>query len=329
MPVLPALQPLFGPMTAPRLRDPRPAAQVRAEVHEMMARNFTALTAPVAPLASERDHRIPVEGGEITVRVYSDGSGGPLRPGYVYFHGGGFWLGTLEQADDMCRAVARDADCAVASVDYRLAPEHLFPAAAEDAYAAWLWIAEAAPMLGIDAARLAVGGASAGGTLAAVLAQLARDRAGPMPRLQVLEIPVTDLSSDEPLRIAREGLELRSGKPIYNGYYLAEPKDALDPRASPLLAESLGGLPPALVMCAEYDPLRPEAEAYARRLQAAGVPTTCRCWPGQFHGSQYMDVLIPEEARAYRAELTGALRRAFGTARASAAAEPDVQLGRR
>jgi acetyl esterase len=199
----------------------------------------------------------------------------------------------------------------VAAVDYRLAPEHKFPVAAEDSYAALLWLVEQASALGIDPARISLGGVSAGGNLAAVVAMMARDLQGPQLVLQVLEVPITDLSSMEPLRIPAEGLVISSGKEIYCEHYLSNEAEALLPYVSPLLARDLTGLPPALVMCAEYDPLAKEGKAYAGRLVAAGVEAEYTCWAGQFHGAQPMAALIPQEAAAYQAQIASALRRAY------------------
>ena len=190
------------------------------------------------PVASEVDHRVPVDGGEIVARVYRPDSDGPL-PCYLYLHGGGFWLGTLEQGESACRGIATDAECVVVNLDYRLAPEHKFPTAPEDCYAALRWIVENAAALGLDPSRIAVGGGSAGGNLAAVVALMARDRGGPPLVLQVLEIAVLDFTGKEDSR----------------SVYLRDAEDATNPYASPMLATDLMGLPPALVMSAEFDPL--------------------------------------------------------------------------
>lgn len=266
------------------------------------------------PLAHEADHAIQVAGGSITVRIYppANPDRGPL-PCHVYFHGGGFWLGTLEHFDSLCRSLATEAGCIVASVGYRLAPENRFPAAAEDGYAALSWISEMAVQLGVDPARLSVGGVSAGGNLATVVAMMARDRNGPSLVLQVLEVPVLDLVNHNPLRVPEEGMELSSGKDLYCAHYLTDASQAALPYVSPLLAEDLTGLPPALIMCAEYDPLAAEGAAYARRLAEAGVTVVHKCWPGQFHGAQPMAALIPVEAAAYQAMIASALRAAFKT----------------
>lgn len=311
MPVLPALQALLDAVDA--APPPAPAATVaeaRAHAHEMMAMSFGATQADGPPVKEQHDHRVPVAGGEITVRVYVPDAEGPL-PAHVYFHGGGFWLGTLEMSDDGCRARAVEAGCIVASVDYRLAPEATWPVPAEDCFTALRWVVDHAGDLGIDPARVSVGGASAGGNLAAVVALMARDRGGPPLVLQVLEIPVTDLTLSQP-SIDENGtgyLLTRASIEQYTAYYLADPADATHPYASPLLADDLTGLPPAVVMTAEFDPLRDEGEAYARRLAEAGVPVEIARWDGQFHGSQGMAKLIPDEAAAYQSAIVAALRR--------------------
>lgn len=313
MPVLPPLKPFFDAMLASgNHSDPRPPAEARVSMHAMIDASFVAFVAPQEPMPHEMDHEIAVPGDTITVRVYSPTKAETLLPCHLHFHGGGFWLGTLEQSDAGCRALARAADCVVVSVDYRLAPEHKFPAAPEDCYAALLWVVENAAVLGVDTSRISVGGGSAGGNLAAAICLMTRDRGGPALVQQILEIPVTDFTVFEPLRIPLEDLVIPSGKDQYGGYYLASAADATNPYASPLLAHDLSGLPPALVMCAEYDPLMPEGAAYAKRLEAAGVPVEYHCWQGQFHGSQQMSVLIPDEVAAYQNLIVNTLRRAYG-----------------
>ena len=313
MPVLAPLKPMFaGILDAKHAQDRRPVAEQRASIHAAMDQTFATLYAPQEPCPSEREFTAPVQGGEITLRAYAPVQAPEKRACYVYFHGGGFWLGTLDQFDGPCRQIARAAGCVVVAVDYRLAPEHKFPVAAEDSYAALLWIVEHARELGVDPGRVAVGGGSAGGNLAAVVALMARDRGGPQLALQVLEIPVTDFTNLEPLGFPQEGVVVPNNKGHYRAFYLNDESEAQNPYASPLLASELGGLPPALVMCCEYDTLAPEGEAYARRLAEAGVPVDYVCWPGQFHGSAGLAALIPQEAAAYKAKVAGALRSAFG-----------------
>lgn len=314
MPVLAPLKPFLDAMVAAAdARDDRPVAERRAAMHAMIDASFSMFVPQVAPAFREQDHQVPVEGGTFTARVYAPEGGGGSRPCHVNFHGGGFWLGTLEQSDAVCRGLVADVGCVVVSVDYRLAPENKYPAAAEDGYAALLWVVDQAAALGVDPSKISVGGASAGGNLAAVVALMARDRGGPALVFQVLEIPVTDFTRLDSLSVPEEALVIPSGKAEYRDFYLADPSEAVDPYASPLLAPDLAGLPPALILCAEYDPLAAEGEAYARRLEDAGVPVEFRNWPGQFHGSQTLAALIPAEAEAYRLQIAGALRQAFGT----------------
>ena len=315
MPVLPALKPLFHAINGMGVAKSPPAklsiTELRELTHVAMERNVTRFYSDEAPLQVERDLSVPVDGGTITVRFYAPESPAPL-PCHLYLHGGGFWLGRLDHFDAPCRGLSREAGCVVASVDYRLAPEHKFPVAAEDGYAALCWLRTNAETLGIDAARISVGGVSAGGNLAAVIAIMARDRGGPCPVLQVLEVPVLDLVSNHMLSLPDEGIELDAGKSQYSKHYLRDKDQAALPYVSPLLTPDLSGLPPALIMCAEYDPLAAEGKAYAERLRADGVRVDYRLWKGQFHGSQPMARLIPDEAASYQTFIAATLRRAFG-----------------
>ncbi len=281
-----------------------------AQARESM-RARTAGLGPVEDVARVDDHRVPVEGGEIPVRCYTPAGSGPF-PVYVYFHGGGWVIGDIDTHDGICRSMANAAACVVASVDYRLAPEHKYPVAVQDAFAATRWVAGNSARLGLDAGRMAVGGDSAGGNLAAAVALMSRDESGPPLALQVLVYPVTHHSFDTPsYKEHAEGYLLtRTAMRWFWNHYLRRPEDGMEPHASPLLARSLHGLPPALVITAEYDPLRDEGEAYAARLREAGVPVTVTRYPGMIHGFLRMINLV-DKARAARDEICSALRKAF------------------
>jgi len=227
---------------------------------------------------------IPGPGGELPLRVYRPASARPL-PALLYFFGGGWVLGTIDTADGVSRSLANSSGALVAVVGYRLAPEHPFPAAVDDCYAAVRWVAGHAEEIGADPARLVVGGDSAGGNLAAAVALRAR-AGGPALAGQLLVYPNTDqLADDRSMRAADDPfLFNRRSVAWYRRHYLANPDDAADPLASPLRAESLAGLPPALVITAEYDPLRDQGEAYAHRLADAGVQVELSRYPGMAHG---------------------------------------------
>jgi acetyl esterase len=237
------------------------------------------------PVASVEDLRVNGPDGSFAIRVYSPERIEP-SPALVYFHGGGWVVCDLDTHDVICRAIARRSGAVVVAVDYRLAPEHKFPAAVIDCYAATQWVSGNAERLGIDPRRIAVGGDSAGGNLSAVVSLESRDNAGPHIALQVMVYPVTDLSSfDTPsYREFAEGYGLTASEmEWFSTHYLARPEDARCVHASPLLAQDLRGLPPALVITAECDPLRDEGEAYARRLQEAGVPVRLTRYAGMIH----------------------------------------------
>jgi acetyl esterase len=280
-----------------------------AELRQMIVPVFAGLAGSPAPVARVENRSVPGPGGEIPVRVYTPEGEGP-HPALVYFHGGGWVIGSLESHDGICRALARAVPCVVVSVDYRLAPEHPFPAAAEDSYAATRYVAGHAAAFAADPARLAVGGDSAGGNLSAVVTLMARARGGPRLVHQLLVYPVTDGAMDTPsYRENADGYFLtRDGMVWFWNHYVSDPAARANPHASPLRAPDLRGLPPALVMTAEFDPLRDEGEAYARRLEEAGVPVTLTRYDGMIHGFFGMAGAlgrgrdaIDEAARALRA----------------------------
>jgi len=237
------------------------------------------------PVAEVRDLTVPGPGGDLPLRLYLPALGGPL-PVLFYFFGGGWVLGTIDTADGVARSLANRSGALVAVPGYRLAPEHPFPAAIDDCYAAVRWVAAHAAEIGADPSRLLVGGDSAGGNLAAAVALRARDDGGPAFAGQLLVYPNTDqLADDQSMREADDPqLFNRHSVAWYRQHYLSDPGDAASPLASPLRAQTLAGLAPALVITAEYDPLRDQGEAYARRLAAEGVPVTLSRYPGMAHG---------------------------------------------
>jgi len=253
----------------------------------------------VAPLA------IPAPRGAIPARVYTPltlRQNNRLAPCLIFFHGGGWVIGDLDSHDVVCRKLADEGELIVIAIDYRRAPEHRFPAAFEDAFAATKWIADHAREFSIDASRLVVGGDSAGGNLAAVVAVAARDGGGPAITAQVLIYPVTDLSMTHPSHREPETSLLLSHSLIhwFRDQYLASAADINDWRASPLKAKTLAGLPPAYVLTAGADPLRDEGNEYAAKLKQAGVPVTYRTFPGQFHGFFTMGKLLEQANVAAR-----------------------------
>ena len=276
-----------------------------AEARELyLAARFVSNPEP-PELKSVRPLAIPAPHGSIPARVYT-----PLKlreteglaPCLVFFHGGGWVIGNLDSHDVVCRKLADEGQLIVIAVDYRLAPEHKFPAAVDDAIAAARWIADNARQLGIDALRLSVGGDSAGGNLAAVVAISARDGNGPAIAGQLLIYPSTDLALVHPSHSEPETSILLTHSVIrwFCDHYLNGAADVDDWRASPARVKSLTGLPPAYVLTAGADPLRDEGDEYAKRLKEAGVPVTYRTFPGQFHGFFTMGKLLQQANVAAR-----------------------------
>jgi acetyl esterase len=270
------------------------------------------------PVSQVLDSSIPGPAGRIPIRMYVPDRD-RLLPALVYFHGGGWARGSLQSHDIVCRALANGGECIVVSVDYRMAPEHRFPAAIDDAVTATRWVAEHAHQFGIDSARLAVGGDSAGGNLAAAVALVLRDHGGPRLVHQLLMYPVTDYNLETASYTDNaEGYILtREAMRFYWRLYLSSESDAADVRASPLRAQDLSGLPPALVITAEYDPLRDEGRAYAEKLQAAGTPAVYREFPGMVHGFVTSAGVLDAGKQAIR-EASAALREAFAGAASTA-----------
>jgi acetyl esterase len=269
-----------------RLPEGADAPEVAAEyLARVRAAPSSSPSAPPLKRVFEEDVR-----DGLRVRVYVP-DGEPPFPVVVYFHGGGWVTGDLEMHDATCRRLAHRAQCAVVNVDYRLAPEHQFPAAFEDAYRATVWARVHASEFSADGNRLAVAGSSAGGNLAAAVALRARDEGGPPIALQALIYPVTDASMDsDSMRDLGVGYLLeRRLMQWYWSQYLQDEAQRRNPWASPMAADSLAGLPPALVITAELDPLRDEGEAFAQRLEDDGGEAEVTRYPGQVHG--FMGVL--------------------------------------
>jgi acetyl esterase len=265
--------------------------------HRRMAESLALAPEEVS---STLDTSVETPAGPLPLRIHRPlgAAGDEVLGGVLYLHGGGWVTCDLETHDRLCRSLANRSGAAVIAVDYRRAPEHPFPAAVEDGLAALGWLRERAATAGVDPARLAVAGDSAGGNLAAVIALRDREAGGSPPlRLQVLIVPITDGAMDSPSYTENaEGLYLtRAGMRWYWGHYL-NGGDPLHPDASPLRAADLGGLPPALVITAEYDPLRDEGEAYAERLSAAGVAVDCRRRAGMVHGYLRWTAAVDEAA---------------------------------
>ena len=245
---------------------------------------------------------IPSDYGPIPARFYRATKDKKPCPLLVYFHGGGFMLGSLALYDTACRRLAVAGDCAVLSVDYRMAPETQYPGAVLDAYAATRWASDHAKLLNIVPEKIAVGGDSAGGNLAAVVAQMAQDSKEFAVALQVLIYPMTDQSREYPSyqRNAKGYMLTTAALHWFMDNYIPDHGDRKDPKASPMLRENLAGLPPALVISAEFDPLVDENEAYAKRLKAAGVSCDYVCFAGMIHPFFTLGGIVEDSAKAER-----------------------------
>jgi acetyl esterase len=283
-----------------------PLPELRQQLRSMVA----LMDEPAPPLGRIEDIAIPGPAGSMLVRIYDALSAPAPRPVVAYFHGGGWVQGDLESHHGLCARLAEGAHALVVSLDYRLAPEHKFPAAVEDCAAAYRWLRVHAPEIGGDPARVAVAGDSAGGNLSAVVSQLAVAEGLPAPTCQVLIYPAVDFALDTPSH-----RELEEGPVIprdrirwYSEQYLRGEADRTDPRAAPLRTANLAGQPPALVITAGFDPLRDEGQAYAERLRAAGVDVEYREYPGQIHAFVSLTKAIPQGLACTR-EIAEYLRR--------------------
>lgn len=311
-----SLHPQVAALLERAARSPLPPYySVPAFVARRLYRDMRGTLSPEAPAVAEaRLLLAPGPAGPVPLRGYRPAGIAPqeILPALMYFHGGGWVIGDLDTHDVLCRQLANGARCAVFSVDYRLAPEAAFPAALEDCIAATRYVAAQAGALAVDPKRLAVGGDSAGGNLAAVVSITARDEGGPALAYQLLVYPATDqrYGSDSHQRNGDGYLLTRQAIEYFRAAYLPRRADWEDWRASPLLASSLAQLPPAFVLTAGYDPLRDEGKAYAERLEQEGVATLYREYPDMVHGFLLMGGVL-DRANAAVEDCCAALRRAF------------------
>jgi acetyl esterase len=272
---------------------------------EETRKNMLALSQLIDPKdvtrGATRDGTLPGPAGAIPYRLYSPaGNAVVVLPALVYFHGGGFVLGNIATHDVLCQMLANESRCRIVSVDYRLAPEHKFPAGLEDCYAATAWVAANAASLGIDPARLGVAGDSAGANLAAAVCHLAKERGGPALRLQLLLCPtLAGRDKTDSARAYAEGYFLEErGMQWFFEQYVDAGTDPADPRIAPLHAKDHAGLPRAIIHTAEFDPLRDDGDLYAKALAKAGVPVSYACHPGMIHHFYGMGGVVPYGRKA-------------------------------
>ena len=283
-----------------------------AEAREQMEATARARKAEPLPVARVEERGIPGPAGEIRLRLYWPQATPPV-PGIAYYHGGGHVIGSLDTHDFVARNLCGGAGALVASVDYRMGPEHRFPAAVDDSFAALQWVHTNASRLGADPARIGVHGDSAGANLAAVVALLARDTGCPQLRLQSLVYPVADyglVGESYDKYAAGYGILTKDAMVWFRGHYLRSPDDANDWRASPIKAASLAGVAPAIVITAECDVLHDDGESYAEALRRAGVPVEYREFPGMIHAFFGMVPAVDDAVNAQRL-VWAAFKRAF------------------
>jgi acetyl esterase len=275
-------------------------SQTPADARKAMG-SLVNVFGPGPDVQKVENRKIPGSGGEIPVRIYAP-SGKPNGI-LVYFHGGGWVVGDLESHDYLCRALTNETGCAVVAIDYRLAPEHKFPAGPDDCYAATQWASKNAASLGSDADHIAVGGDSAGGNLAAAVALMARDRGAPRIRHQMLIYPVTDaaMNTASQREFTADGFVLsKLDMEWFWGHYLKNPKDGENPYASPIRAKDLKNLPPAHIITASHDPLRDEGEAFGELLKKAGNKVKVKRYEGVVHGFVSLQAAIDQGKTATR-----------------------------
>jgi acetyl esterase len=309
MPLDPRLRPVLEQAGLLKTPGPPPAAEVLlAEQRAGLPDTPNPDNERLQPVARVDELRIPGPAGVVAARLYTPEGDGPFGL-LAYLHGGGWVAGGLESHDLGCRRICREGGCLVLAVEYHLPPEHTFPAGLEDCYAALCWIAEHAPEHNGDPAHLAVGGDSGGGNFAAALALMARDRGGPPLAFQLLLVPVLDFDVGAPSWREYDGyLATREEFLVARDLYLVYPEQQTQSYAAPALAPDLRGLPPALILTAECDPMRDSGERYGRRLQQAGVPVTISRYPGMVHAFMALGAVVPEAANGAFAEVAQTLR---------------------
>jgi acetyl esterase len=307
----PILKGLLDQMAAnpmPKLWEIPPAAG------REMYKGMSAMLDPQnVPIGKVEDRKIPGPGGEIPIRIYTPvGGGAGALPAVVFFHGGGFVIGDLNTHDALCRQLSNEAKARVIAVDYRLAPENKFPAAADDCFAALKWVASQASAIGVDANRIAVCGDSAGGNLSAVVCQLAKHAGGPQIVYQVLMYPTTIAhAKTDSMKAFEKGYFLeREAMDWFFDAYVPKGHDLKDPKLAPFYGD-VRGLPPAYVITAGFDPLKDEGKHYADKMAAAGVPVSYKDYPALVHGFFNMSGVVPQAKDAIQ-DVAAKLKGAFG-----------------
>jgi len=302
MPLDPVLKAFLDQVAS--LGGPKTWEMQPAEARESFAALMQLAGPKDVPIGKVANIAIPVAHGELAARSYAAvAAGGEALPTLVFFHGGGWVIGNVDTHDGLCRMLANESGCRVISVEYRLSPESKFPEAVDDAFAALEWIEKNAADLGVDANRLAVGGDSAGGALAAVMTQMAKAKGAPKLAFQLLLFPVTQIGAEtKSLRDFAEGYFLeRKTLDWFYAHYLPGDADKTDSRISPLLAKDFSGLPPAYIMLAGFDPLHDEGQHYAEKLRAAKVDVTVSDHLDMVHDFIYLQAVLPQAAEALKA----------------------------
>jgi acetyl esterase len=305
MPVLPALQEMLDaiPDQTPLQRNSEGRRAVHAQIAEQLVRTPLELGS-----VTVEDQLVPVDGASIDVRIYRPTNLDSVPGAHMFVHGGGWWMGTLDQSDHLCANAAVKVGCVVVSVDHRKAPEHRFPTQVHDVDDALTWLVTDAERLGIDRDKISVGGQSSGANLVAAMTLLRREDGRSQPIAQVLEIGAFDLTLSQPsVHRFASGYLLSLDEYLLDLEAYIPPDQRTSPYASPALADDLGGLPPAYISTAEYDLLRDDGEMYARRLAAAGARVKFRQWEGHVHGSNTFINFLPE-ARLWQDSINGYLR---------------------